>query len=153
MMIHRFDTYINMARFGWMLSVMPLLVLCGCIKNDIPYPRIQPNITEIEADGLLKPAEIDTVSRFVTMTFDEGIDISNVQITHYALSEGAVIERGDLSQPINLSKYYILTLRLYQNYDWVIRGVQNIERYFTVENQVGASVIDVIGRRCRSRCV
>ena len=114
MMIHRFDTYINMARFGWMLSVMPLLMLCGCIKNDIPYPRIQPNITEIEADGLLKHAEIDTVSRFVTMTFDEGIDISNVQITHYALSEGAVIERGDLSQPINLSKYYILTLRLYQ---------------------------------------
>lgn len=147
MMIHRFDTYINIARFGWMLSVMPLLMLCGCIKNDIPYPRIQPNVTEIEADGLLKPAEIDTVSRFVTMTFDESIDISNVQITHYALSEGAVIEGGDLSQPINLSKYYILTLRLYQNYDWVIRGVQNIERYFTVENQVGASVIDVIGRR------
>ena len=148
MMLQKFYIHINKARFGRVLSAfMVLMVLGGCIKNDIPYPRIQPNITEIEAEGLLKPAEIDTVSRFVTMTFDESIDIRNVQVTHYALSEGAVIEKGDLSRPIDLSKYYILTLRLYQNYDWVIKGVQNIERYFTVENQVGASVIDVIGRR------
>ncbi len=121
--------------------------LAGCIKNDIPYPRIQPNFTSIEADGLLKPAEIDSASRTVVMTFDESVDIQQVKITGYTLSEGARIERGDLSQPINLSKYYIVTLALYQNYDWVIRGVQNIERYFTVANQIGASLIDVTGKR------
>lgn len=128
------------------MAVLPLL-LGGCIKNDIPYPRIQPNFTEVEADGLLKAAEIDSASRFVTMTFDETVDIENVQITHYALSEGAQLVNGDLSQPLDLSKYYIVTLRLYQDYDWVIKGVQNIERYFTVENQIGSSVIDITAKR------
>jgi len=131
----------------WPVAALLCLMVSGCLKNDIPYPRIQPNFTEIEADGLLKPAEIDSASRFVTMTFDETIDIRNVRITHYALSEGAVLEHGNLDDPIDLSRYYIVTLRLYQNYDWVIKGIQNIERYFTVENQMGASIIDVTGRR------
>lgn len=126
--------------------ILPLL-FAGCIKNDIPYPRIQPNFTAIDADGLLKPAEIDSVSRFITMTFDETTDIENVQITEYALSEGAELVGGDLSAPLNLSKYYIVTLRLYQDYDWVIRGIQDIERYFTVENQIGSTVLDVAARR------
>jgi len=133
--------------FAGLLALALPAMLCGCLKNDIPYPRIQPNFTEIEADGMLKPAEIDSASRFINMYFDETVDIGKVQITHYALSEGAVIESGDLTDPIDLSKYYIVTLRLYQDYDWIIRGVQNIERYFTVENQVGATVIDVTGRR------
>lgn len=132
---------------GVALLVLVPMLLSGCLKNDIPYPRIQPNFTAIEADYLLKPAEIDSVSRLVTMTFDEEADLESVQITRYELSEGAKLEAGDLTAPINLSKYYIVTLSLYQNYDWVIRGVQNIERYFTVENQVGASIIDVTGRR------
>lgn len=127
-------------------ALLPML-FAGCIKNDIPYPRIQPNIMSIEADGLLKPAEIDSASRFVTMTFDETVDIENVQVTGYELSEGAQIVDGDLSKPINLSKYYILTLRLYQDYDWVIQGVQDIERYFTVENQIGTTVIDLAAKR------
>ncbi|MDE7141656.1 MAG: PCMD domain-containing protein, partial [Muribaculaceae bacterium] len=41
----------------------------------------------------------------------------------------------------------LLTLRLYQAYDWVVRGSQPISRYFTVEGQIGESVIDVAGRR------
>ena len=138
-------------RGGWVIlaavaAIMPA-ILAGCIKNDIPYPRIQPNITAIEADGLLKAAEIDSASRFVTMTFDETVDMEHVQITSYELSEGAQLVAGDLSDPINLTKYYIVTLRLYQDYDWVIRGVQNIERYFTVENQIGSTIIDVSARR------
>lgn len=123
------------------------IAFSGCIKNDIPYPRIQPDFLEIEAEGLLQPAQIDKNARFITMNFDETVDMRNVQITHYKLSEGARIESGDLAKPINLEKYYIVTLALYQSYDWVIQGVQNIERYFTVENQIGATVIDVIGQR------
>lgn len=136
----------SMAMLVAVAAFLPVL-LAGCIKNDIPYPRIQPNFTAIEAEGLLKAAEIDSASRFVTMTFDETVDMENVQITGYELSEGAQLVGGDLSKPVNLSKYCIVTLRLYQDYDWVIRGVQTIERYFTVENQIGATVIDVSARR------
>lgn len=134
------------------LCVLPLvaalaIMMGGCLKNDIPYPRIQPNITEMDAEGLIRAAEIDSVNRLVTLSFDESVDINNVRISSYELSPGAHIVRGDLDSPIDLSKYYIVTLRLYQDYDWAILGKQNIERYFTVENQVGATVIDVTGRR------
>lgn len=122
-------------------------ILSGCIRNDIPYPRIQPDFLEIDAEGLTQPAQIDKKSRFITMNFDETVDLQQVSITHYKLSEGASIVAGDLTRPINLEKYYIVTLSLYQDYDWVIQGIQNIERYFTVENQVGASIIDVAGQR------
>ena len=138
----RFDkSYILLALIGI------ALMLHGCLKNDIPYPRIQPNFTEMEAPGLLKAAEIDSANRLVTLTFDESIDIRNVPITSYELSSGASIVAGDLDRPIDLSRYYIVTLRLYQDYDWVIQGKQQIERFFTVENQVGATIIDVTGRR------
>lgn len=123
------------------------LLLGGCIKNNIPYPRIQPDILSIEADGLQSPAEIDASSRLVVLRFDETVDISNVNITSYSLSEGATIVKNGFDDPIDLSKYYIVTLKYYQEYDWVIQGVQEIERYFTVENQIGSTIIDVTGRR------
>ena len=138
---------------GWAARIVPgllmIFALGGCIKNDIPYPRIQPNFVTVEADGLLKPAEIDSANRLVTLVFDETVNIRSVEITSYTLTPGARLVEGNLDQPLDLSKYFICTLGLYQDYDWVIRGEQTIERYVTVENQVGASVIDVGGRRVK----
>ena len=85
------------------------LSLTGCIKNDIPYPRIQPDFLEIEAEGMIGAAQIDKRSRFITMNFDETVDMQQVKITHYKLSDDARIVSGDLSRPINLEKYYIVT--------------------------------------------
>lgn len=130
-------------------ALLLLLAMAGCIKNNIPYPRIQPNFLTVEADGLLKPAEIDSANRLVTLTFDETVNIKAVNITNYTVTPGATLVEGNLSQPIDLSKYFICTLALYQDYDWVFQGKQTIERYFTVENQIGASIIDVGGRRVK----
>lgn len=130
-----------------LLAAAAMLLLTGCLKNDIPYPRIQPDITAIDADGLLSPAEIDVAGRMISMKFDESVDLRNVNITSYSLSEGASIVNGYLDKPIDLTRYYIVTLKLYQEYDWVIKGEQTIDRYFTVENQIGPTVIDVTARR------
>lgn len=129
------------------LAVMALMLLTGCLKNDIPYPRIQPNFTEFEADGCVQAAEIDSASRIVTLQLAETTDIYAVDVTHYALSDGASIVNGNLDEPVDLSQPYIVTLKLYQEYDWVIRAKQNIDRYFTVEGQVGATIIDVVAHR------
>lgn len=129
--------------------VLLAVILQGCLKNDIPYPRIQPDFLTIEANELTKAADIDVKNRMVTLTFGEEVNIKNVEITSYTITEGATLTDGNLNEPINLSDYYICTLSLYQNYDWVIKGVQSIERYFTVENQIGASIIDVGGRRVK----
>lgn len=131
-----------------LLAALAVLIQ-GCIENNIPYPRIQPDFLTMEAEGLVKPAEIDVNNRMVTLTFGEEVNIKAVDITSYTITEGAVLTGGNLESPINLEDYYICTLTLYQNYDWVIKGVQDIERYFTVENQVGASIIDVGGRRVK----
>ena len=129
------------------VALVVLVLVQGCIKNDIPYPRIQANFTEIEAEGLQAPAAIDTENRTVTLTFDEETDIRAVDITSYQLSEGAEITYGNLDEPVDLSRPYVVTLTLYYDYDWVIRGVQQIERYFTVENQIGTTVIDATAHR------
>jgi len=134
---------------GLALLLPAALLFQGCLNNDIPYPRIQPDFLTMEADGLTKPAEIDVNTRMVTLTFSEEVNIKAVDITSYTITEGATLTEGDLSRPIDLSDYYICTLSMYQNYDWVIKGVQTIERYFTVENQVGAAIIDVGGRRVK----
>lgn len=132
---------------GALLLLLLGAVTGGCIKNDIPYPRIQPNFTEFDAKGLLKPAEIDSASRMITLEFDETVDMRAVDVTSYKLSPGASIVTGGFEKPINLTKYHITTLHLYQDWDWVIQGSQSIERYFTVENQVGPTIIDLTGRR------
>lgn len=120
----------------------------SCIKNDIPYPRIQANFTSFEAEGLVSPAKIDEQNRFIDLVFDETVNLEQVTVTSYTLGpEGAKLVDGNLSEPVDMTRYLILTLRLYQDYDWVVRASQPISRYFTVEGQIGEEVIDVAGKR------
>ena len=130
--------------------LLPLLLcalLAGCIKNDIPYPRIQANFTSISASGQSRDALIDSASRIVTLYLPEEANIFDVKIDSYTLTPKSEIVSGDITGAIDLSADYPVTLRLYQDYLWKIRGEQDIERYFSVANQVGSSVIDVPGRR------
>lgn len=152
------ETYnINKARnkarrgFGGVLIVM-LAVLAGalaggCIKNDIPYPHIQANILTINAEGQDQGTVIDTINRVVTFNFPEETDIYNIRITDYTLTPGAHLVGEPFAQPVDLSKPLPVTVELYQQYEWTNRGVQNIERYFTVQGQIGQTVIDVPGKR------
>lgn len=116
-------------------------------KNDIPYPRIQPNFLTFNVEGQTKGTAIDSATRSVTVYLPETVDIYNVNVSDYTLSPGASMVSGDFSQPINLSKPYDVVLHLYQDWTWRITASQEIERYFTVSGQVGTSVIDVPGRR------
>ena len=45
---------------GYILIVIGILFLQGCIKNDLPYPIIQQNITSLEAVGEIRGATIDS---------------------------------------------------------------------------------------------
>lgn len=123
-------------------------LLGSCLKNDIPYPRIQPNITEVTAEGQVGEAKIDSVTRTATITLDESVDITRVQILKLDITPGAeLLTDINLDTPIDMSDPLHLTLALYQDYEWTVQASQTIERYFTVSNQIGESVIDVPGRR------
>lgn len=129
--------------------LLALQLFSGCINNDIPYPHIQPNFVYFEVDHQRQAASIDTVGRAVTVFLTEDADIRRVVLVGYDLSpaeaqwpdSAAFLNGIDLSQPVRTD------VQLYQNYEWTVTAVQNIERYFTVERQVGASSVDPEARR------
>lgn len=124
-----------------------LAATTSCIKNDIPYPHIQANIETIEAVGESQGARIDTINRTVTFRFPEEVDIYNVSISNYSLTEGAEVVDNVFDKPIDLSKPLSVNLFLYYDYEWTLTGIQDIERYMTVNGQVGATTIDVPAHR------
>lgn len=138
---HRIKRY-----FAISLGSMPLL-FTSCIKNDIPYPYIQANFLTIAAETQDQGATIDSVDMKVNLFFPETTDVYNVRISEYQLTPGAVVLDNALDGPIDLSEPKTVTLRLYQDYDWIIYANQTISRYFTLAGQMGTSVIDVPAHR------
>lgn len=128
------------------IAVLTLLT-GGCIKNDIPYPRIQPGFSSFVTDYMSRAATIDSATRTVTIELTEEADIYAVPVISYELTCGSVADPSLLEGQIDLSQPLNVTLSLYQDYVWTISATQDISREFTVENQIGASVIDVDAHR------
>lgn len=133
----------------YIISLCAVICACSCLRDDIPYPRIQANITYISALEELRKAEIDSAKRVVTFYFPEETDIYNVMIDSLSLSPNTIVASENLraDSAIDLSSKYYVTLSMYQDYLWTLTANQEIERYFTVEGQIGTSIIDVPGHR------
>lgn len=131
------------------LAAFLTLILAGCIKNDIPYPRIQANIASIEVEHQLQPASVDSITRSITLFLDEEADIENVKLSSFTLTPAGAEWPDSMmfAAGVNLSSPLKTSVSLYQDYDWTISAVQPIDRYFTIEGQIGASTIDPIGKR------
>lgn len=127
-------------------------IFAGCIENDIPYPKIQPNFTEFEVENQLRASVIDSAQRTVTVYLNEEADIEHLRVIKWGITEGATFpDSTKVDGYINLSKPVNVTMSIYQDYVWTIQAIQDIERYFTVANQVGASDIDVEARTVTAR--
>lgn len=124
-----------------------VMLLAGCIKNDLPYPRIQQNITAIAAEGEAKAALIDSSEFSATVYLKEQTDIENVRFTRFSVSEGGIADPDLLQGVYDLSRPLVVNIDRYQNYQWVVRAEQPIERYFSIEGQIGQSTVDYVGRR------
>lgn len=130
-----------------LIALLCAIALAGCIHNDLPYPRIQQNITAIEPEGAAKASLIDSTNLSVTVYLDELTDIEAVSFSNYAVTPGAVSD-PDLAQgTYDLSNPMIVTVSRYQEYQWIVRAQQDIQRWFEVAGQIGESVIDAVGRR------
>lgn len=125
-----------------------LLSMCpSCIKNDLPYPRIPQYITSISAVGESAAASIDTVSLVATVYLDETTDIRAVRFSEVAYTEGATADPDLLEGEYDLSVPLVVTLTRYQTYQWMVKAEQHIERYLTIDGQIGETVIDEVGHR------
>ncbi len=124
-----------------------IVILAGCIKNDLPYPSVQQNITSIAANGQSKAALIDSAKFTVTIYLEEATDISKVTFRDFKITPGGTADPDLLDGTYNLSTPLVVNLTRYQTYQWLIRAEQNIERYFTIDGQIGETTIDAVGRR------
>lgn len=129
------------------LALVLLLSAGGCIKNDIPYPRIPQEILSLVAEGQEGAAAIDNSALTVDIVLAEDVDIRKVKFTDFTYTEGASSSVNLLEGTYDLSNLIKVTLSLYQSYEWIISASQPIQRYFNVSGQIGETAIDVVGRR------
>lgn len=133
-----------MKRF--IVYIFLLTTFLGCIENDLPLPVIIPRITGMDVKGASE-ISINSEQQSVTITLDETTDIRNVKINSISFADERTITDFDTSITHDLSNDIVITLSIYQDYKWKIITRQPIERYFTVEGQVGSSEIDALNRR------
>lgn len=116
-------------------------VLCGCIKNDIPFARIPLSITALKVEGQIGTTAFSEKDRTATVTLAETVNPKKVKIDSIGYTDKAVaaLSSGDV---IDLTNDVEVTLSLYQDYVWKIMRNQPIERRLTVSNQVGNAVFD-----------
>lgn len=118
-----------------------IAILTGCIHNDLPYPVVVPHITSMTVLDAVE-VDIDHDAREVTVYVSETTDLRTVVVqsvefdADIAKPSISLIGVQDLTSPL---KFKIST---YQEYEWTIKAVRPVERYFTVSGQIGSSVID-----------
>ncbi len=128
-----------MIRFFGILVIAFYTLLSGCVENNIPYPYIELRILGMAVENQ-NSLRIDNETRTITIDMHETATMSKVKVSDVSVTEGAncPISVGSI---LDLTSVCHVPLSLYQTFDWKIIGTQNIERYFTVENQVGESRI------------
>ena len=129
---------------SYLLSL--LLLLAGCIRNDIPYPVVVGGFSSLEVEGAAS-VSIDPKRQVVDIVLEEATDIYNVRIKSVVYTDPMVKPSWDIVGVHDLSQTLKLTLSTYSDYNWEIRTTQPIERHFSISSQVGESVIDVTNRR------
>ncbi len=136
-----------MKRESILIFLIPLLAL-SCVKNDIPYPVVVPHILTLDAEGA-KSVDIDNENRAVNIVLEENVDLKNVRIKGYTtdIDEPRLSVSDKIDGRHDLTSPWTVTLSTWQDYQWTISAERPVERYFTVEGQVGATVMDVKNRR------
>lgn len=135
-------------RFLFILSFLfGLAGFTACIHNDLPYPKLSQNITKIAAIGESRDAFIDSLGRRATIYLEETTDIQNVRFSEFSVTPGGEPDINLLEGSYDLERPLFISITRYQTYIWEINAIQNISRYFTVEGQVGESVVDAAACR------
>ncbi len=126
------------------LILFTFLNLSSCIENDIPYPRLEGAIEDIELKGQIGDAQIDYQERILTVQLDESVYIKEVELLNIELTQEATLTTA-LDDILDLSMPLTLVIETYpgQFYEWTLTATQEIERYFIVEDEADLAAISV----------
>lgn len=126
--------------------ILALFTLSGCITNDLPYPVMVPTVLSVEVEGA-SSVDIDNANRTITVHLQEYVNPKTVKVKSVKVDldiaemASGVVGEHDLTSP------YKFNIRTYDDYEWVMTAQKHIDRYFTVEGQVGSTVIDEVNCR------
>lgn len=134
-------------------AVALLWGMCGCIKNDLPYGKVPLSITAFSVSGQTGDAVISEKDMTVTVNLEETANPAKSELLNIeykaTLRDGSDnnyhnnivsnVKQGDI---LDLTNDFSVKLSLFQEYNWKIVPVQNIERTFKVANQMGKPVFD-----------
>jgi hypothetical protein len=123
-----------------------ILLFTGCITNDIPYPVVVPHITSFDVQDAVK-VDIDQDNQVITVHFAETTDIRNIQVRSVGIDEQEASLVKNIVGYHDFTSPFKFTIRTYSDYEWTVKSVREVERYFTVQGQIGTSVIDVANCR------
>lgn len=130
-----------------------LVAMCGCIKNDLPYGKVPLSITAFSVAGQEGDAVISEKDMTVTVNLEETANPAKSELLNIeykaTLRDGSddsynnniesSVKKGDV---LDLTNDFEIKLSLFQEYNWKIVPVQDIERVFRVANQMGRPVFD-----------
>ena len=123
-----------MSRSSIIIAVL-LFVATSCrFKNDLDYPIIQGNILDIRVEGQID-LKIDPSSREAVIYLDETADMGALRLISVTYSEEAT-PLTPLPSTLDLRTPISITLQTYQDYEWTISAVQEINRYIICDNQM-----------------
>lgn len=134
-------------------AVALVFAMCGCIKNDLPYGKVPLSITAFSVSGQTGDAVISEKDMTVTVNLEETANPAKSELLNIeykaTLRDGSdnnyhnniesSVKKGDV---LDLTHNFDVKLSLFQEYNWKIVPVQNIERVFKVANQMGKPVFD-----------
>ncbi len=107
---------------------------------------VVPNVTSVTVDGALS-VDINNDSRTISIVLDEPLNLQKVKISGIEFDKENVTSVPSVVGVHDLTNPKVLTFKTYQNYEWVISATQPVERYFTVQGQVGPTYIDEVNHR------
>lgn len=152
------------------LCTAAIFFLSGCIENDIPYPYVAGQITEIEVEGQTGNVLISNSAQTVELQVNDQVDLEKLRITKLKVTNNASVfpdsakcvqaaafpEKGFASLDsipgsadtrVNFASPVSFLLKTYQEYPWTIKVNQIFDRKIELSGQVGAAVFDTKNRQ------
>lgn len=120
---------------------LSIFFLAGCIHNDLPYPIVVPHITSMEVQDAVD-IDIDYDTQTVTVYVSETTDLKTVVVQSVEFDMKLAKPSVELTGVHDLRSPLKFTISTYQEYKWTLKAVRPVERYFTIDGQIGSTYID-----------
>lgn len=144
--------------------IIGIVLLTGCVENDLPYPTIEGVIEEFVIEGQTS-VKFDKASASIQVKVVDTLDLRDLRVESLVVTKGMKVipdtfackdflhfpDTGfqsvdslpvTVNTRMNFKQPVTFLLRLYQDYPWRVTVQHDIQRTVKVANQLGSPLID-----------